>query len=482
VSRRLFLPLYPRWPEKEIPVGHVTNGVHVPSWDSPEADDLWTKACGPDRWLDGIAGLGDKIRRLDDRELWQFRNTSRHKLVMMAREHVTRQGPVAGSLDSLGRDVSCLCDPDILTLGFARRFTEYKRCNLLLHDMARAEDILCADGRKVQLVMAGKAHPADAQGKAMIRQWTDFISRCNIRPHVVFLVDYDMAIAEHLVHGVDVWLNTPRRPWEASGTSGMKVLANGGLNLSELDGWWAEAYAPEVGWAIGDGKEHDPSWDAAEAAQLYDLLENQVIPEFYDRDGEGIPRRWVARIRESMARLAPMFSTSRMVNDYVDGFYLPASAAYMRRCANGAAEAEDIVRWRKALDEQWQNVGFVDYQATHEAAPGGDEYSFRAQVRLGALPPSAVRVELYADPLAGSDTALAADGQTAQSGRSGVPEVHRLSLASPSIGESGPKPDFYRYETSFPATRPVEDYTPRVVGGHPAALVPLEATHICWLK
>ncbi len=482
VSRRLFQPLYPRWPEKEIPVGHVTNGVHVPSWDSPDADDLWTKACGPDRWLDGIGGLGDKIRRLDDRELWQFRNTSRHKLVMMAREHVTRQGPVAGSLDTLGHDVSCLCDPDILTLGFARRFTEYKRCNLLLHDMARAESILCADGGKVQLVMAGKAHPADAQGKAMIREWTDFIGRCNVRPHVIFLVDYDMAIAEHLVHGVDVWLNTPRRPWEASGTSGMKVLANGGLNLSELDGWWAEAYAPEVGWAIGDGKEHDPAWDAAEAEQLYDLLENQVIPEFYDRDGEGIPRRWVARIRESMARLAPMFSTSRMVNDYVDGFYLPASAAYVRRSANGAAEAKDIVGWEKALDEQWQNVGFVDYQATHETAPGGGDYSFRAQVRLGALPPSAVRVELYAEPREGGDTSLATAGQTLQSGRSGVPEVHRLSLASPSIGESGPKPDLYTYETSLPATRPVEDYTPRIVGGHPAALVPLEATHICWRK
>ena len=234
---------------------------------------------------------------------------------------------------------------------------------------------------------------------------------------------------------------------------------NGGLNLSELDGWWAEAYARRSAGRSATARRR-PGWDAAEAEQFYDLLENQMIPEFYDRDGGGIPRRWVARIRESMARLAPMFSTSRMVNNYVDGFYLPALAAYVRRSANGAAEAKDIVGWEKALDEQWQNVGFVDYQATHETAPGGGDYSFRAQVRLGALPPSAVRVELYAEPREGGDTSLATAGQTLQSGRSGVPEVHRLSLASPSIGESGPKPDLYTYETSLPATRPVEDYTP----------------------
>jgi len=483
VSRRLFLPLFPRWPVGEVPVGHVTNGVHVPSWDSPEADDLWTKACGRDRWLDGIEGLGDKIRLLDDHELWRFRNVSRRKLVLMAREHVSRQGPVAGSLETLGSDISCLCDPEILTLGFARRFTSYKRCNLILHDMERAERILCSDGQKVQLVIAGKAHPADTEGKAMIRQWTEFIRKCNVRPHVVFLVDYDMAIAEHLVHGVDLWLNTPRRPWEASGTSGMKVLANGGLNLSELDGWWAEAYAPEVGWAIGDGLEHDsdPAWDAAEAAQLYDLLENEVIPEFYDRDREGIPRRWIARVRESMARLAPMFSTSRMVNDYLDGYYLPASAAYRQRAAAGASTAREIASWKEALDRQWHNVGFVDYRATAETAPEGGNYLFRAQVSLGSLPPSAVRVELYAEPL-GQDAAASADGRAAAGGRPGSPEVHQLALVPVSPGEDAAMSDSYTYTTLLRATRPLDDYTPRVVGGHPAALGPLEAAHVRWLR
>jgi starch phosphorylase len=188
---------------------------------------------------------------------------------------------VAGSLEGLAEDLSCVCDPGILTLGFARRFATYKRANLLLHDQNRLERLLCHDGSRVQLVLAGKAHPADEAGKAMIRQWTEFISRCTVRPHVIFLVDYDMDIAAHLVHGVDVWINTPRRPWEASGTSGMKILVNGGLNLSELDGWWAEAYAPDVGWAIGDGMEHDsdPAWDAAEAGQLYVVTGERDHPE-----------------------------------------------------------------------------------------------------------------------------------------------------------------------------------------------------------
>ncbi len=225
------------------------------------------------------------------------------------------KAPSPGSLEALGSDTGCLCDPEVFTIGFARRFATYKRVDLLLHDPARLERILCGPGSRAQLILAGKAHPADGTGKAMIKAWTDFIARCNVRPHVIFLVDYDMDLAEHLVHGVDLWLNTPRRPWEASGTSGMKVLVNGGLNLSELDGWWAEAYAPEVGWALGDGLEHDddPAVDAAEAERLYDLLEYEIIPEFYDRDEDGIPRRWIARVRESMARLTPEFSTNRMM-------------------------------------------------------------------------------------------------------------------------------------------------------------------------
>ncbi len=487
VSRRLFQGLFPRWPQREVPVGHVTNGIHVPSWDSPEADALWTEACGKQRWLGGLEGLGDLIHQVNDEELWAFRNSCRQKLIAVAREHVKRQGPVAGSLESLGSDISCLCDPAILTLGFARRFTSYKRVNLLLHDPARLESILCCDSCRIQLVMAGKAHPADAAGKAMIREWTEFIGRCSIRPHIIFLVDYDMDVAEHLVQGVDVWINTPRRPWEASGTSGMKVLVNGGLNLSELDGWWAEAYTPGLGWALGDGLEHDadPAWDAIEAERLYDLLENEIVPEFYDRDDQGIPRQWMARVRESMAKLTPQYSTTRMMQDYLNQYYLPSAAAYRTRAATGLASqsspAAAIVAWRTLLDQHWDEIEFVDYVARSIESTEGREgrlYKIRANVFLGPIPSDAVRVQLYAEPI-GSAT---------------EPEIHELEItaepdslgfeqsASGSSNNEHTPTGVQTYTVVLPVTRPIGDYTPRVVPWHPLATVPLEATHILWYR
>ena len=471
VSRSLFQRLYPRWPRPEVPVGHVTNGVHVPSWDSEQADELWTKACGKGRWLGDLEGLGDSIRALTDEELWEFRDSNRRRLVEAARRHLETQGPVAGSLEGLGSDPSCLCDPGILTLGFARRFATYKRANLLLHDPERLERLVCGDDHKLQLVLSGKAHPADGAGKAMIRQWTEFISRCGERPHVIFLVDYDMGVAEHLVHGVDLWLNTPRRPWEASGTSGMKILVNGGLNLSELDGWWAEAYSPDVGWALGDGLEHDsdPAWDAVEAAQLYELLEKEIIPDFYDRGECGIPRRWIARVRESMARLAPEYSTNRMMKDYLDGYYLPAAAAYHERTAPPGpgvpprGVATDIEGWLAVLDAHWNGIRFVDYQVETARASKGDTHTFTVEVCLGEVPLSAVLVELYAEPL-----------------DHGAPERHVCLTDSGTLGRNDLPPGTYRFRTVIPATRPAADYTARVVPWHRSARVPLEANHILW--
>ena len=289
VSRRIFASLFPRWPEHEVPVGHVTNGVHMPSWDSAAADALWTEGCGKDRWLGTTETLEHEIRRVPDAKLWHLRAGARRSLVEYARERLSRQLAASGAPPEAVDAAQHLFDPDALTLGFARRFATYKRPNLLLHDPERLLRLLTNPQRPVQLIIAGKAHPADQLGQAMIQEWIQFIRRPEARPHALFLADYDMLLAEHLVQGIDVWINTPRRPWEASGTSGMKVLVNGGINLSELDGWWAEAYTPEVGWALGDGQEHgdDPAWDAAEAAALYDLLEREVIPEFYSRDAQG---------------------------------------------------------------------------------------------------------------------------------------------------------------------------------------------------
>ena len=241
VSRHLFEPLFPRWPADEVPVGYVTNGVHMPSWDSAEADDLWTKACGKDRWLVTTEPLEQDICRVSDANLWQFRIAASKSLVEYARERLSKQLAVAGAPSEAIDEAKHLFDPNALTLGFARRFTTYKRPNLLLHNPERLLRLLANPERPVQLIIAGKAHPADQAGQALIREWTHFIRRPGARPHVIFLSDYDMNLTEHLVQGVDVWLNTPRRPWEACGTSGMKVLVNGGINLSELDGWWAEA-------------------------------------------------------------------------------------------------------------------------------------------------------------------------------------------------------------------------------------------------
>ena len=302
----------------------------MPTWDSAAADDLWTEACGKDRWLGTTETLEQDIRRVSDARLWQFRTAASKSLVDYARERLSRQLAASGASPEAVDEAKHLFDPNALTLGFARRFATYKRPNLLLHDPERLLRLLTNPQRPVQLIIAGKAHPADQAGQALIQQWTHFIRRPEARPHVIFLSDYDMLLTEHLVQGVDVWLNTPRRPWEACGTSGMKVLVNGGINLSELDGWWAEAYTPEVGWALGDGQEHgdDPAWDAAEAEALYDLLEREVIPEFYTRDEQGIPTAWVARMRESMARLTPRFSANRAVREYTEQHYLPAAAAY----------------------------------------------------------------------------------------------------------------------------------------------------------
>ena len=335
VSRRLFLPLFPRWPEDEIPIGHVTNGVHVPTWDSAPADDLWTEACGKERWLGTTKGLEQDIRQISDAKLWQFRTAATKSFVEYVRERLSLDMDTRGAPPEEVEAAKHLFDPNALTLGFARRFATYKRPNLLLHDPARLLRLLTHPQRPVQLIIAGKAHPADQAGQALIREWMHFIWQPEARPHVIFLSDYDMLLTEQLVQGVDVWINTPRRPWEACGTSGMKVLVNGGINLSELDGWWAEAYTPEVGWALGDGREHgdDPAWDAAEAEALYDLLEREVIPEFYARDAQGIPTAWVARMRDSMASLTPRFSANRAVGEYTEQHYLPAAAAYREaRC------------------------------------------------------------------------------------------------------------------------------------------------------
>ena len=456
VSRRIFRDLYPRWPEHEVPVGHVTNGVHVPSWDSPWADEIWTGACGKERWLGKPETLLGAIQDMSDETLWNFRGEERRDLVHYARRRLARQMGQRGADQASIAQADDILDPYMLTLGFARRFTEYKRPNLLLRDPERLVRLLTNQARPVQLIVAGKAHPQDENGKRFIQAWANFVSRGDVRAHVVFLEDYDIDLAQELVQGVDIWINTPRRPWEASGTSGMKILVNGGLNVSELDGWWAEAYSPEVGWALGDGLEHiEPGWDDAEAEQLYQLLEHDIVPLFYRRDAQGIPREWVARMRASMSRLAPQFSSNRMLQEYVHDAYLPAAAAFRKRSADGGRLARELATWEALIRKYWHEIHLSNLQVEQQ----DDGWVFSLQVYLGEIPPEAVQVQLYGEPT---------------SGETDVPHVMECRADIPGATHG------YVYRCPIATARPASDFTPRVVAFHPDARVPLEATFILW--
>jgi starch phosphorylase len=453
VSRHIFQPLFPRWPEEEVPIGSVTNGIHVPTWDSADADALWTTACGKNRWR-GDRPAEDDIRQLTDEQLWQMRTAGRKSLIGKMRKRYARQLAAEGASSS---DTSGIFDDNVLTLGFARRFATYKRPNLLLHDPDRLIRLLSDPQRPVQLILAGKAHPADLAGQALIEQWNRFLKRPEVRGRIVFLSDYDMQMTQELVHGVDLWINTPRRPWEACGTSGMKVLVNGGLNLSELDGWWAEAYSPEVGWAIGDGKEHgeDPAWDAAEAEAMYTLLEHEVIPEFYERDEKAMPLKWLGRVRESMARLTPEFSATRAIREYTENHYLPAASGYRERAAADSAIGASLLEWEEKIAQHWPSLRFGKVEiGTHDGL-----HSFRVEVFSNGLNPKELRVELYVNPIQGN-----------------VPDAVSMTACKACAEPTGAQ----IYSAEVPATRPASDYTPRIIPYHANASIPLEAQQVLW--
>jgi glycogen phosphorylase len=436
----------------------VTNGIHMPSWDSAHADALWTQAAGKTRWLGTLETLEQDVLEIGDADLWCCRNAARRSLVDYARERLSHQLLASGAPPAECTAAQRRFDPNTLTLGFARRFAAYKRPDLLLHDPQRLLRLLTDPVRPMQLILAGKAHPADLEGQSLIQQWIRFIRDAPAREHVIFLSDYDMLLTERLVQGVDVWINTPRRPWEACGTSGMKVLVNGGINLSELDGWWAEAYTSEVGWAMGDCQEYgdDPTHDATEAETLYDLLEHEVIPEFYARDRNGIPTAWVGRMRNSMARLTPHYSTNRAVREYTEKHYLPAAIAYRERATNTGERGRQIVQWRHALDAKWAALSFGQMSvATIDSL-----HRFEVEVHLDDLDPQAVRVELYAD-----------------AGRGG-PIRQQMQRIRAAAGADGG----YVYGVQVPAIRPATDFTPRIVAHRDGVAVPLEAEFILWQR
>jgi starch phosphorylase len=405
VSRQMWKAIWPGVPEEEIPIGHITNGVHFRSWISYEMNQLYDRYLGP-QWREEHADgkLWRRVESIPAEELWRTHERRRERLVAYARgclrTQLQRRGASPSEINSAGE----VLDPDALTIGFARRFATYKRAALLLRDPERLAHILNQPGRPVQIVFAGKAHPRDDAGKALIQQIVKAAQLPQFRRRMVFLEDYDMGVARYLVQGSDIWLNTPLRPLEASGTSGMKALANGALNFSTLDGWWDEAWQTAeaekrfIGWAIGRGESYDNAeyQDQVESAALYDQLEHEVVPAFYERGADLLPRRWIAGMKSSVATLCATFNMQRVVKEYATNCYVVAHERYQNLTGANSDRARALADWSTRVAREWPQVRVESVDGLPEPrVPVGGYVQVRARVRLGSILPSEVTVELY---------------------------------------------------------------------------------------
>lgn len=398
ISRNMWKKMWPAVPEQEIPIRHITNGVHTHTWLSDEFSRLFERYLGP-HWLNDPVNIDvwSCVAEIPDNELWRAKEHLRARLVSFVRKRLKTQAHRLGASHNKMLVAEEALDPETLTIGFARRFATYKRANLILRDTERLKRILLDKDCPVQLIFAGKAHPQDQPGKELIRQIVQLAKSEELQNRIVFIEDYDIDVARMLVQGVDVWLNTPRRPFEASGTSGMKAAMNGSLNVSILDGWWCEAYDGENGWAIGAGEEFkDRDYqDWMESEMLYDLLDKEVIPFFYDRGPDGVPREWLSRMKASMMTCGPQFNTSRMVQEYTEQMYVPAVIQAAALARNEFVLSRDVAAWKRRIQETWGKVKIVSVTAdtTDELAVGGD-LGLEALVDLGPLAPEDVAVEV----------------------------------------------------------------------------------------
>jgi starch phosphorylase len=454
VSRSMFAPLWPGFDPDDVPITSITNGVHAPTWTDPQVSGLAESFLGTsDTTLADWAAGHDGNGGVSDGELWALRGRLREQLVLDARKRTSaawaEENPGVGDPAWFGS----LLDPGVLTIGFARRVPTYKRLTLMLHDPERLRALLTHPTRPVQIVIAGKSHPADDEGKRLIQQLVEFSQGVDVRERIHFLPNYDIGMAQLLYPGTDIWLNNPLRPLEACGTSGMKAALNGSLNLSILDGWWNEYYDEEDGWAIpsadsaGDGAERD----ALEAASLYDLIEHQIAPRFYDRGEDGVPTRWVANIRHTLATLSPELSAGRMVREYVERLYLPAAASDRAISAKSYQPARDLAAWKARVDAAWPEVRVTHVESGGvDASPQvGEQLQVRAFVQLGVLSPDDVAVELV--------HGKARDGDE-------LVDVHTLTLELDSMDAAG----LANYAGTVPLDRSGSfGYTVRVVPTHP---------------
>jgi glycogen phosphorylase len=459
VSRQMFSVRWPDYPLEEVPVDSVVNGVHTLTWMGRRMTELLDRVVGPD-WRDDASDpeVWRAVTEVPDQELWEIRENERGDLVRYCRRRLRSQLVSSSSAPVDMAGVNDVLDPRVLTIGFARRFATYKRASLLLSDKDRLKSLLFHADRPVQFVFAGKAHPRDEGGKRLIQEIVHFIRHEGARNRMVFLEDYDMSVARRLIQGVDVWLNNPRRPMEASGTSGMKVVPNGGLNCSVQDGWWAEGYEPGVGWSIGDGTEaSDEGYqDWLDSRALYHLIENEIAPMFYYRNDRGVPTAWVEMMKRSMRILAPRFSTLRMVREYTSRFYVPASRAYAHMAGDGLKNAKDALAWRDRVRQSWKDVKVVHVRSDAQTRnPVGATFDVQAEVALGALAPEDVRVQ-------------ALSGAIGQNRELYDLELHELNLVG---GEGGR----FTYTGTVLCPSPGhKGFVVRVVPNHPDVRVPTE--------
>jgi len=400
VSRDMWQWVYPDVPVHEVPITAITNGIHVQTWVSREMAQLFDRYLDPAwRLEESRPEVWEGVNSIPDAELWRTHDRRRERLVAFARTRLREQLINRGVSQTAIEEADEVLNPDALTIGFARRFATYKRATLIFRDLERLRKMVTDEDRPVQFIFAGKAHPHDNEGKELIRQIVNASRDPDFRNSIVFLENYDMNVARYMVQGVDVWLNNPRRPKEASGTSGMKVIYNGGLNCSIPDGWWAEAYSPEVGWSIGNGEEYgQDEWehqDYIESQALYNILEQDIIPLFYNQTRDGLPREWISRVKLSMTRLAPFFNTYRMVQQYTDEFYMPRFDVVQSMVKPNFDETNAFTAWRQNLDNVWHDVHVLEVDAEQGDVAVGSKTEISAKIKLGSLTPDDVKVQLY---------------------------------------------------------------------------------------
>jgi starch phosphorylase len=469
VSRKMWQGVWPGIPAEEIPIGSITNGIHQPSWTSRDMANLYERYLGP-RWREtpADAELWSRVDRMPGAELWNTHQRRRERMVAFVRQRLRQQFQRRGASKAELLVAEEVLNPEALTIGFARRFATYKRATLLLRDPDRLTRFLNNRNQPVQVIFAGKAHPHDNPGKELIRQIVHLARRDDLRLKLVFVEDYDMNVARYLLQGVDVWLNTPIRGREASGTSGMKAAANGVLNLSILDGWWDEVYTPEIGWAIGRGEDYDDRnlQDHIESNALYDLLEKEVIPLFYSRGSDGLPRQWIEKMKASMKAVCPVFNTHRMLQEYTEQYYIPSCSRYDRLSADEMELVKAFAAWRERIYRLWPKIHIQHVRSDIPAETSvGVASAVWADLYLGELTPDDVKVELYY-------------GAVDSSGEILNPSITEMS----SDGAREPSADgVYTFAKRLTCQASgMHGFTVRIVPSHPQQVNPFETGLILW--